>query len=60
MTSNLRVGKRVQNDPRKSDIIGENLSDIVGKGVKNHQKSSAVIYERSLNDCINPIWNFAP
>ena len=32
MTSNFRVGKGVQNDPPKSDIIGLKLSDMVGRG----------------------------
>ena len=32
MTSDFRVGKGVQNDPPKSDIIGLKFSDMVGRG----------------------------
>ena len=41
MTSHYRVGRGVQNDPLK--IIGHGR-----QGVKNHQKSSDVVYGRSL------------
>ena len=46
MTSDSRVGRGPQRN-KKSNVIGWKLTDTVGKGVKNHQKSSGVIYGRS-------------
>ena len=48
MTSDFRVGRGVQNDPPKPDIIGQKLSDMVGRRVENDHNLSEVIYGHSL------------
>ena len=40
MMSDLRVGRGVLNDPKKSDISGQKSSDMIGRGWggENYQK----------------------
>ena len=39
MTFDFKVGREVQNDAKISDVLGEKLMDMVGRGVENRRTS---------------------